>query len=74
MQYRMNHPANQPAEYAIRPGIPALQVDPARLRRAYAFSLLAFLLIAAGLGYLFGRFQGLDWSRDSRTAAMDTLR
>ncbi|MHC5064371.1 MAG: hypothetical protein ACYTG5_10400 [Planctomycetota bacterium] len=58
------------AEYAIPPGTPALQVNPQRLRRCYAICVLTLVVIALGLGYLLGRFQGSAGNSAQRVAAM----
>lgn len=74
MQSCMNTAHPQVAHYAISPGTPALQVNALHLRRRYAISLLALVVIAAGLGYLLGRSQGLTSGSASRIAAVDALR
>ena len=43
------------AEYALPPGIPALQTDPLKLQRSLVAYALALFCLAVSLGYLLGR-------------------
>ena len=55
MQISMNTIDSPLANYALPPGIPALQSDPARLHRGFAVFALALVCLAMSLGYLLGR-------------------
>ena len=55
MHNSMNTKHSPLAQYALPPGIPALQSDPARLHRGFAVCALALVCQAVSLGYLLGR-------------------
>ncbi len=51
----------EPAPYALQPGVPALQVNPAQTRRGFLFSAIGGLVAGVSLTAL--------WSRDGAAAA-----